>query len=295
MKIAAHVLAYDVNRFIGPVIENLEKQVDKIYIAYSELPWGYNIEARSSKKNPTRLTTIKTLTKNRGCEIEIIEGNWETEQSMRNECLERARKEGFDWFIAQDADEFYSETSWKQIKNILATDKTTNHFITTMYNFWKSPKYVLEDEYGNIKELASLAIRCNSDIYFTRARSSNSINSVIIDCPCYHYGYVKTNVEMQEKISTWAHANEIFLNSKTWYQVKWEHWDLSTSNLHPVSPSSWKRAIFFPLEQPDFAYQFEIQNEKILKKSRMIILKSLFYDLKWRIYVFLRDIKRNLL
>jgi hypothetical protein len=34
MKIAAHVLAYNVDKFIAPVIKNLEKNVDKIFIAY---------------------------------------------------------------------------------------------------------------------------------------------------------------------------------------------------------------------------------------------------------------------
>ena len=38
MKIAAHVLAYNVNRFLKPVLENLEPHVDKIYIAHSERP-----------------------------------------------------------------------------------------------------------------------------------------------------------------------------------------------------------------------------------------------------------------
>ncbi len=51
MKIAAHVLAYNVTRFLKPVLENIEPHVDKIYIAHAELPFGY-IKIPANKQKP---------------------------------------------------------------------------------------------------------------------------------------------------------------------------------------------------------------------------------------------------
>ncbi len=58
MKIAAHVLAYNVNRFLEAVLKNIEPHVDKIYITHAERPFGYVESSRETKINPTRLADI---------------------------------------------------------------------------------------------------------------------------------------------------------------------------------------------------------------------------------------------
>ncbi|PHY12993.1 hypothetical protein CSW58_08830, partial [Caulobacter sp. B11] len=58
MKIACHILSYNVDLFIDHVLENSAPNVDKIFITYSVLPWGYNKEARSTKTNPTTLPRV---------------------------------------------------------------------------------------------------------------------------------------------------------------------------------------------------------------------------------------------
>src|SRR5688572_20963407 len=139
MKIAAHVLGYNVTRFLKAVLENLEPHVDKIYIAHSERPFGYIEKSRETRTNPTTIADVKAASSSN--KIEIISGDWATEEGMRNACLDRARAEGFDWFLIQDADEFYPETSWKQIKRYLLQNKTDDHLTTTWYTFWKSSHY----------------------------------------------------------------------------------------------------------------------------------------------------------
>lgn len=255
MKIAAHVLAYNVTRFLKPVLENLEPHVDKIYIAYSELPFGYIESSRQTRRNPTTIADIKAASSSN--KIEIVTGDWPTEDGMRNTCLEKARADGFDWFLIQDADEFYSDNSWKEIKRILLTNKSDDHFITTWYNFWKSSHFVLTDLNGNIKGAnAGFAIRCKSNIKFTDRRVCNYSYKKIIDTPCHHYSYVMTNEEMAEKIATWSHAHQVF--SKSWYKVKWLNWNENTRWLNPVFPTVDVRAVRFPMEQPSFAEEFAL-------------------------------------
>ena len=259
MKIAAHVLGYNVTRFLKPVLENLEPHVDKIYIAHAELPFGYIEKSRETNRNPTKIEDIKAASSSN--KIEIISGDWKTEDAMRNCCLEKARADGFDWFIIQDADEFYTDSSWKEIKRILHQNKTDDHFITTWYCFWKSSHYVLSDMNGSIKSVnAGFALRCKSNLKFIGRRVCNYSYKKIIDTPCHHYSFVMTNEEMSEKIATWSHAHQLF--SKSWYKCKWLNWTESTKWLNPIVPTMDVRAIRFPMEQPDFAEQFALPMEE---------------------------------
>lgn len=295
MKIAAHVLAYNVNKFIAPVIKNLENNVDKIFIAYSELPWSYN-ENNRNNINKTSLSYLKELAANSLCEIEIIEGVWNTEEGMRNSCLKRAKEEHFDWLIIQDADEFYTESSWIKIKKILLEDNVTDHFTTTWYQFWKSPKYVIQYDNGSIKSTnAGFAVRCTSDLIFERMRKCNFKNSVVLDIPCFHYGYIWNDDEMKDKISAWGHTNDFFTNPKEWYELKWKLWNLNTINLNVVWPSSWKRAIVFPYEQPEFANQFINEDPNYIgKRPLKLKVENYYYDQKVLFYIIVRKIKRYL-
>lgn len=119
MKVSAHVLAYNVDRFIGLVIKNTAPHVDKIYIAYPTRPLGYNECSRLQMSNPTSLSYVEEIAKASECTVEVIVGDWAIEEDMRNVCLEKARSEGFDWFIIQDPDEFYTDHTWEQIKKDL--------------------------------------------------------------------------------------------------------------------------------------------------------------------------------
>lgn len=255
MKIAAHVLAYNVSRFIKPVLENLEPHVDKIYVAHAQRPFGYNEKARNSKVNPTTIEEIRTASGSN--KIEIISGDWATEEDMRNACLTKARSEGFDWFLIQDADELYPEASWNKIMRVLLQNKSDDHFTTTWYNFWKSSQFVLTDMHGSIKGVnAGFAVRCSSGIKFTDRRLCNNQHVKTIDYPSYHYSYVMSDEEMLEKLATWSHSHELFSNY--WYRYKWLNWDESTRWLNPVHPYFFYKAVRFPLDQPDFGEQFDL-------------------------------------
>ena len=63
MKIAAHILAYNVDKFIEPVLKNLENNVEKFYIAYSEYPWNYNPINKLLYKNETNLEYLNSNAK----------------------------------------------------------------------------------------------------------------------------------------------------------------------------------------------------------------------------------------
>ena len=91
MKIATHVVLFGQDKWIMKNIENSYPHVDKIYIAYSEKPWGYNPKARNIYKNSFDLNIIKNsqyIDK-----ITIIEGDWLTEEAQRNACVNKAKED----------------------------------------------------------------------------------------------------------------------------------------------------------------------------------------------------------
>ena len=112
-RFAVQILFYDCDQFILKVIENCAPFVEKIYVTYSPEPWNaYNKSARDHYKNPSNPEILKQS--KHYSKIELISGVWEKEEDQRNECLERARKDGFDYMIIQDADEFYNPSEYQK-------------------------------------------------------------------------------------------------------------------------------------------------------------------------------------
>lgn len=288
MQIAVHVLAYDVNRYINAMLRNVAPHVDKIYIAYPKRPWNYIPASRETRSNPTKLEDINLGDFKH--KVEIIPGDWEKDEDSRNACFDRAKAEGFDWFLIQDADEFYTEESWRLIRDQLAKPTDCELFKTPWFNFWKSSEFVITDAYGSIKNVnAGFALRCKSDLYFDHSRTSNAQKVQVLDCPCYHYGWVKSDQEMFEKVTQWTHAHQF--NGPRWFEVKWLNWNYATVNLSPRS-MMWRRAIRFPLHQPEFAFQFSCPVDPEKQLTIKQCLSESIYNFRFETFHALRRIKR---
>lgn len=256
MKVAAHVLAYNVNRYINEMLANVAPHVDRIYLAYSKRPFAYIPKSRQTLINPTELSQINVS--RFGNKLKVIHGDWQWEEDARNACFDEAKSEGHDWLIIQDADEFYPEAEWQKIKKEFLKYKDYDHLATTWYNFWKSSEFALVERDGSIKgKNAGFAVRCRKDLKFIRQRLTNATRTRVIDTPCFHYGWVQTNQEVQEKIKTWSHAHQF--DGMLWYRTKWLGWSERTKNLHPIRPRDWTRAVRFPREQPNFSDQFQLR------------------------------------
>jgi hypothetical protein len=135
----------------------------------------------------------------------------------------------------QDADEFYSTSSWHLILQALANaDSSTNLIKTTWYNFWKHPSIVVVNRYGSIKtNNAGFALRITPDSFFVDKRHtcfSGGKVSLLLDAPCYHYGYVLNDEEMALKLSSWGHVSDFYVSE--WYSIKWKKWNFQTKISH---------------------------------------------------------------
>ncbi|MDA9589738.1 hypothetical protein N9R65_02990 [Opitutales bacterium] len=268
MRYAALILFYDCDRFILKAIENCAPHVEKIYISYSPYPWSYNPEAREKFRNPSDPKLIqqsKYLDK-----IEFVEGDWPTEEAQRNEVLDKAKVEGFDYLIIQDADEFYLPEEFQKNLQQIEENPDYSYYRNPWYLFWKSTRHIIICRYSYImrggkveKSLSNtpigynmaFALNLNKEVRFSRCRRPTHLDDFyVLDGLCYHLSYVMSDDQVERKMQTYGHTNQI--NHCRWLRYKWYGWRESTNNIHPFNPVMWKSAQRFtgalPRELVDF-------------------------------------------
>jgi hypothetical protein len=250
MKFATCVLAYNQDKWIMRNIENSYPHVDRIYVGYSKVPWNYDPESRFFRLNNFDINIIKDskyIDK-----ITIIEGNWFHEFDERNEILNTAKKDGMDYLMIHDADEFYFHEDFEKLKKIVYDNPGYDSYAVQLCAFWKSFKYVLitpqrieegKQLGGKISGMAETVLDLSKNLKFIHIRYSGAKKYLVLDrndLIFYHASYVLTNEELYNKIKTWAHRNDF--DPDKWYVEKWLNWTLDTKILHPIYNWAWTHA-----------------------------------------------------
>ncbi|NDV63042.1 hypothetical protein G0Q06_11310 [Puniceicoccales bacterium CK1056] len=274
MRSAVLILFYDCSQLILRAIANSAPHVEKIYVSYSPYPWSYNPEAREKFRNPSDPGILKEsphLDK-----LQLIEGDWATEEDQRNEVLDLAREEGFDILIVQDADEFFMSEDYAANLAQIESNRDFAYFRTPWYQFWKDTRHVIlcresltyrkglvETRLKNTTLAFSMAFALNlhSDIRFNHCRRPSHVDDyLMLDRPCYHLSYVLSDNQVERKIRTYGHTNQI--RHAQWLRRKWYGWQPSTRCLHPLNPAAWLKAVPFggplPKELEDLP---EVENQ----------------------------------
>lgn len=248
MKIASHVLLYNQDRWILKNIENSAPHVDKIYVAWSELPWNYNKNARSvfkNKSHPSILENSKYKDK-----IVLIKGVWDKDEDQRNACLKAAKADGMDYLLMHDADEFYTHEDFKGIVQTIKDNLNYDYYTTPWITFWKTFDYVISKENGNIVcGYPEIALNLNRNNKFVRCRRPSGDKIYKMNYLCHHASYVLDDKTCWEKINTWGHAHQF--NTRKWFNNKWKNWNPSMTNLHPISPKEWYKAVKYEGSLPE--------------------------------------------
>jgi hypothetical protein len=239
-RVCVQILMYNCDRFILHTIANCANFVDKIYVSYSAKPWKYNIKSRSVLSNNSDIKILDSSPFRD--KIEVICGDWLYEEDQRNECLKKARYDGYDFMIMQDADEFLHHEDYKKIIKQMIDNNNFNVFHIPMVAFWKNIKFVLVGSNKKpVYETARFAINCNKDSVFIDKRfPSNDENSFSLKGTLFHLSYVLADDELKSKLATWGHAQDFDVHN--WYLKKWLCWHPGVRNLHPVVPKLWHHA-----------------------------------------------------
>lgn len=255
MKLAVYGLLFDQQKWIMRYLENVYPHVDRIYLAYSNLPWDYNPNARDTYKNELDLS--KVINSPYMDKITIIEGEWELESDKRNDCFNRAKEDGMDYLLAQDIDEFFFHKDYDFIKKTLKENPDHDTYWIARHDFWKSFKYTLKvpgishgghaQRILNVKQYTGYNKDVNEGIYYKYYFPDNFL--------FFHGSYVLSDEECYKKIKTWAHYKDF--DTDKWYNEVWLPWTLESRNLHPIWPNIWERAEEFTDELPEVLKDFK--------------------------------------
>ncbi|PYI51603.1 class I SAM-dependent methyltransferase [Paenibacillus flagellatus] len=258
-RFAVHVLLFDCQDSLLTMIENCGPFVEKIYVAYSEVPWRYNPQARAGFRNtadPERLKRSAYAGK-----IELITGIWDWEHEQRNACLQKAKEDGIDFLIVQDADEYYTYADYDRMIRQIGEHPDYDYYVAPWCTFWKTWDYILENETGSIVHgYPNVAVNCRRDVKFHHLRllSPEATDVMRLDALCFHGSYVLTDEEVYRKIHTWGHALDF--DREAWYRSKWLSWSEEVEDLHPTHPRVWKRAVPFTGTLPEVLSRRKLSN-----------------------------------
>jgi hypothetical protein len=255
-KFATHFMIFGQDKWVMKHIENAYPHFDRIYIAYGKLPWGYNPDARKKYVNTFDLDVIRKSKFNN--KITIIEGDWLKDEEQRNACYNQAKKDGMDYLMIRDADEFYSNQDFIKMKDFIIKNPDYDVYRCAWYCFWKTFKYILvpnanEKIVGYPEIFANLNKENNS---FKNKRTPFGKSIITIpDVLCYHGAYVFTNEELFVKLKTWSHSTDF--NTDWWYNNVWLKWNETMINIHPINPSAWYKAIPYNGELPEILKDYK--------------------------------------
>jgi acetyltransferase-like isoleucine patch superfamily enzyme len=248
VRFAAHVILFNCDRTVLRMIQNCGPFVDKIYVAYSPVAWTYNPEAREQIPNSTPLSLLEKSEYYH--KIEVIRGEWCTDEETRNACLDRAKADGFDFLIIQDPDEFYFHADYARNIREIIDHPHYEQYVTPWICFWKTLGYVLLDKNGSrITGYPQFAVNLKKDVHFSWSRTTSAVSERLLPGVCYHLSYVLSDKELQSKISTWAHTKDF--NTGEWFRTIWLGWNPYKRNLHPVKPEIWTIAASFSDPVPE--------------------------------------------
>lgn len=245
MKIATHVLVFGQEKWLMKNFENAYPHVDKIYVSVGYFPWSYNPQARDKYKNTFHLNLLfePEYDKYRD-KLVGISADWKNEEDQRNACVDAAIRDGMDYLIIHDADEFYFHLHFENAINQIKANPDHDYYAIAWYCFWKSFGYILLDANGNkITGYPQFAINLKRGVRFESKRRPNKTDCYTIpkqEAVCYHASYVLNDAEVLQKIETWGHANDF--NREQWYKDVWLAWKPTMKNLHLVSPQAWSKA-----------------------------------------------------
>lgn len=290
------MLLFNADRTIVRAIDNGGAYVEKIYVGYSSVPWtAYNNRAREQFSNKSSLDILKTS--KYYSKIQVVEGIWESDEAQRNEIVMMARKDGFDYMIFQDADEFYLEEGWKE--NIEGIKKNPDHMLyqTPWINFWKNLSYVIvsKEHMGNRNtifttcEAFAMNLKKNPETKLFFARIFPTPDRFRLKGLCFHLSYVMSDEEMKSKIGTWGHSHQV---NRNWYQWKWLAWNENKRNLNPIDSVDWVRAVRYNGKLPDELTGFQQPEQKYIPLSDRQAFDEKISDVKTWMYFQLKAVWR---
>jgi len=234
MTIGLITVAYREQRFIYKFLKHVPHWVDRKVVLLSQKPWfGEPVKDDGTLGSATAAGGIP------------IFNTWATEHDQRNTGV--SLLEDCDWVIVLDPDEFLSNEDWDKLKDFLRTTNADAVVCEGQYTYWK--KGWVADPPKDYQML--IAVRPH--VKFVDKRVVNT-SYAVAPVWVHHFSWARTNKEVWNKISHYAHAQDFDI--KQWYEKVWKRWKPGKMDVHPTTPETLHD--FKEAELPDELEELEL-------------------------------------
>lgn len=226
--------------------------------------------------------------------IRIVEGVWDTEEAQRNAVVSAAKRDGMDYLIIQDPDEFYLEEAYSKNIDEIIRQPDFPYYYCLWINFWKNLRHIVLErkniigsKYSMYSYNPNFAINLKyPDICFKDRRLCNypAAEGHILSGICYHLSYVHSDEEMKIKIGTWGHSHQV---DEKWMKYKWFGWNAKTKFINPMMGPVWDRAVKFDGQLPAQLNEFPALHQEYISLDPEEIKDEKKYDFnQLKLYLF---------
>lgn len=241
MKIAALYCVHGAERWLPVSFRSVYGAVDRICFFVSRKRWY------APPADNTPLFKMIADLPDPERKIAVEEGDWAAETEQRNFSLAWAQFNGADYGMIVDADEVYDSAQLAAALQFAAGQAEVDCWHVRWTTYWKSVKYRIDPPEPYDPPMLVKLGSCG----FIETRNTAAARRALIPpqiCVCHHLSYVRSDEEIRQK--------HIFFPGHTqsmrpgWYEKVWLAWDCdhNLTDLHPVNPPQFKRAVFQPRE-----------------------------------------------
>jgi len=214
MEYGLITVAYREERFIKKFLRHVPRWVDRKLVLISEKPW----HGKSVPNDGTQDQAKGGIP---------IVSTWSSEEDQRNTGL--SMLEDCDWVIVLDPDEFLSSEDWNKLKDFLDETDADAVVAEGQYTYWK------DGWVADPPKDYQMLIAVRPHVKFVDKRV---VNTGYVEAPVWvhHFSWARTDKEVWNKISHYAHAEDFDI--KKWYKEVWKKWKPGMQDVHPTTPDT---------------------------------------------------------
>lgn len=242
--VGAVYCVYDACEFLEESVLRIYPLVDRVLFLLNTQSWSGESNIQALQKTFLRIFNIPDSDN----KIQVFSKSWPNEESQRNSGLAILKDQNIDWCLVVDDDEMFNRSDLRVIFNSL---DTAEHVAYLFYHqiYWKNRDTIIEGLFGSFPSL----MKTNGLVFFNENRTilvkkrhtwfTISDKNII----CHHFSYIRPEEAMLQKVRLFSHAKDL---KTDWFQEKWLNWNSDITDLHPIQPSAFKRAI--PLSESPY-------------------------------------------
>jgi glycosyltransferase involved in cell wall biosynthesis len=246
-RICALYVLFDDYEYLDMSLESVYDSVDAVFLLKNSKPWN------GENRDTSEVTRYYRRLCQQYPKCRLVEGTWDRDEEHRNAGIALAKREGFTYQMVIDTDEAYDSARLGDFLREVRRGRVLEAIHCSWYTFWRRSPLFRIDPIENYNPV--MMINVNSFEFFDKREGytagekyGSSASRVLVPkdrLMCYHFSYARDDKYLRNKLKGWSHSHEVVPN---WYEEKWLQWTEDMTDLHPVNPPQYKRAVRQNLE-----------------------------------------------